>query len=162
VHFPAGERHLHLLVDDLFPRTQPRIGLSQPPPVLSLPHVDKEGLLCLLPDSVGTNPHEPVHVVQNVLDSAVTLLEDIFEGKHTDDFREEFLSYWAIACDEKGQPVQSLLNVNSPSRIVRVWRGTDRDIVGEDDASISAWIANYSKNAKVDCATKDALFLWLD
>jgi len=162
VSFPTAHCDLFILVDHLFPRTQPKIALAERPPTLSLPHVDNDGLLCLFPDASGTDPHEPLLVVQHVLGAAVTLLEEVFAGEHTDDFRNEFLSYWAIACDGSCIPVQSLLRLGPPTRAVRVWRGTKKCVVGDDDASVLHWIANRLQNPKFDQTTDAGLFIWLE
>src|SRR3546814_10458193 len=96
------------------------------PAFLTWPHVEKDGVLCLLPGNADVAMSEPSAVAANLLGAACELVEDSVAGRNEDDFRTEFLSYWNWAATERAPEIRSLLDPTLPTRAVRVWRGQGR------------------------------------
>jgi molybdopterin/thiamine biosynthesis adenylyltransferase len=154
-----GETKLNLLISGDFPFVPPVIGLSDPPTPLTYPHVENDGILCLLPNSASISPFQPVEVVQSLLGEAFNLLEDCFTGRNIEDFRHEFLSYWNRALTDESLKFVSLLTLRPQSRIIKIWKGTKRYVFGENEASIQTWLENSFK--KKNHTFESAAFLWL-
>lgn len=155
-------RHLDVLVHGSFPIGPPRIALVEHPPKLTWPHVEGDGVLCLLPLEAEVDPRDPAAVSTNLLGKGARLVEELLEGSCIDrDFREEFLTYWN--CDlNSGHEPDSLLAPNPPSRMVRAWRRSHHSVIAEDDATLRNWLSNRfpgldARRTKIE----DALFLWL-
>src|SRR4051812_28938504 len=51
VNFPDRPRHLDLLVVPGFPRRAPKVAIVDRPKFLTWPHVEEDGVLCLLGDN---------------------------------------------------------------------------------------------------------------
>jgi sulfur-carrier protein adenylyltransferase/sulfurtransferase len=163
VQFSDRLRCLNLLIDNRFPRTQARVALAEPPPLLSMPHVEDDGVLCLLPDPSTIDPFSPVKAVQHVLHLACDLIDEINRGDREQDFCQEFLSYWDKGCRENGPTIQSLLKAEGPSRLVKVWLGRERYVVANQQEEIIHWLGNLLQDAesgKREC--HEALLLWLE
>jgi molybdopterin/thiamine biosynthesis adenylyltransferase len=163
VEFDGGIRRLDVLADYGFPRGPIRIALVDRPPFLTWPHVEKDGLLCLLPNSAQVDPSRPVASTQNILAAASQLIEDCIAGRNLDDFRDEFVSYWGWNADEGAPVVQSLVEGVGPSRVVRVWNGKSFCLIGETDEAVRTWLRHrFGSDLKHEVATDDALLVWLD
>ena len=163
VSFDDGARHIDILIDDWFPHSAPRIALVDRPEFLTWPHIERDGVLCLLPSTASCDPTAPVGVVQHVLDSACQLVQESIAGSNADDFRQEFLSYWGWAVPDKSPRLYSLLNPAPPTRQVRLWRGTSYFLLGDTDADVTNWIS-HRRGERIEATdnTETALLLWLD
>lgn len=164
VEFSDGaKRRLDLLLDKGFPRTAARVALVDRPAFLAWPHVEKDGVLCLLHGASEVSPFAPLAAVERVLGEASNLVEDLIAGRLDGDFRAEFLSYWDWSATPGAQSVRSLLEPHGPSRIVRVWRGRDRYIVGETDEALSTWLTTVRQVGRPRTDGFDpALLAWRD
>ena len=81
VNFPDGHRHeLHILADGDFPYTAPRIAVADGPKVLTWPHLESDGLLCVLPPDTAVSGENPADVVEYVLGEACRLVEECIKG----------------------------------------------------------------------------------
>ncbi len=163
VDFSNGARHeLHLLVDAAFPYATPRVAIADGPDVLTWPHVEKDGFLCTLPADASVSPHRPVDVVEHVLGEARELIEECLTGRHEDDFREEFLSYWAISADVSAPRVISLIEPRGPGRRVVVWRGKLATVIGEDSEVLKRWLSRWTANPQgAAYRLHDGALIWL-
>ena len=161
----VGQSHeLHLLIDAEFPYTPPRIALADKSYVLEWPHVEKDGLLCILPKDTSFAVDNPADVVHDILMYASKLIEQCVRQENTDDFRNEFLSYWELAPGIRGKEiVVSLLEPCGPSRIVQVWYGENCRIVAEDKEALQKWLHHrYNKNGGSNLKpTHKAALVWL-
>lgn len=163
VEFSHGQRELDLLVDDEFPRKVPRVALVNPPPFLSVPHIERDGVLCLLPDAAESDPFEPVNVVRYVLHAAGGLLDEVLVGGRFDDFRAEFHSYWLWDCSPKCPPIFSLVDPRGPTRTLRLFRGRERVVIAETDEELCRWLSNLLQDPNpIARETETALLLWLE
>ena len=144
-----------------FPSVPVRAALVDHPPFMTWPHVESDGILCLLPNMAECDPDDPCAVAESLLNRSIRVVEELLEGTIVErDFREEFLTYWAYKAHADGSHFVSLLTPEPPSRVVRVWRGENLEIVGEDAETLAHWVRRRF-GAEVDVTTEEAAFLWL-
>jgi len=159
VGFTDAVRRVDILLPAAFPFGLPRLALVDRPPFLSWPHVERDGVLCL---PKGTIDHaDPGKVVLHFLQDAVTLVEEILAGDRDGDFADEFLTYWSYDVVELGTPIYSLLHLEPPSRLVRLWRGRRFRLIADEDDAIKSWLDNRYGEAKAR-PTEEAALIWLD
>ena len=129
---------------------------------MTWPHVEGDGVLCLLPNMAEWDPDDPSAVALGLLNRSIGLVEALLEGSIVErDFREEFVTYWGYKVHSKGEALFSLVAPAPPSRRVRVWRGKGLEVVGEDQESLAAWV-HHRFGEKTSVKTEVAAFLWLD
>ena len=154
-------RRLDVVATAGFPSIPVRTALVDHPPFMTWPHVESDGILCLLPDMAECDPDDPCAVAENLLGRSIRLVEELLEGMIVErDFRDEFLTYWAYKAHADGTQLFSLLTPAPPSRVVRVWRGKGLEIVGEDAKTLAQWV-HRRFGAEVDATTDEAAFIWL-
>ncbi len=154
-------RRIDVVATSGFPSVLVRTALVDHPPFMTWPHVESDGILCLLPNMAEYDPDDPCAVAENLLGRSVRLVEELLEGSIIErDFREEFLTYWAYKSHEDGPRFFSLLTPTPPSRVVRVWRGKGLEIVGEDAGTLARWL-RHRFGAEVNATTEEAAFIWL-
>lgn len=161
-HVPAEflgtVRNLHLLIDQEFPYSQPRVALVNPPPFLTWPHIEPDGVLCLQPRARG---HDPVTAAKQVLGEAFELISKNLANPDRQDFRDEFLSYWLHDPRTKGTALLSLLIPRGPSRRVAIWRGRTLYMVAETQDALQSWSQNRFGGDGGPIRTARAVLLWL-
>lgn len=149
----------NLLLPFDFPYAPPSFGLVPPPRILTYPHVEEDGTLCLLFDGAPVDPAQPVEVVRQLLSDAVELLEKSYAGENQEDFRDEFLSYWSRVDTPSAKHFRSLLDPIGPSRVVRVWHGANSYTFAEDEKALIEWLGNLGD--KKQFTTYPAGLIWL-
>lgn len=155
-------RRIDLVAGAQFPATPVRTALVDHPEPMTWPHVESDGILCLLPNLAEWDPDDPSEVALNLLNRSVRLVEELLEGSIVErDFREEFVTYWGYRVHSQGENLFSLVAPEPPSRIVRVWRGKGLEVVGEDEDAISKWVS-HRFGSKTPVKTEAAAFLWLE
>lgn len=158
-------RNIDLLVSAFFPRSAPRAALVDRPEYLTWPHIEHDGVLCLLPNSSEVDPTAPGEVALAILNRAVRLVEELIEGSIVDrDFKQEFLTYWFYARQESGKNVVMLCEPVGPSRVLRCFTWEGKVYVGEDVSSLEQWMDRRFGSrtaAKAAKAAKPAAFIWL-
>lgn len=129
---------LILLIDQLFPHSQPIIVA----PALSeegiWPHAENYGALC----SKKTNILHPniSHRVANHLHWAIELLA--FDNNRIEhEFKIEFATYWSRQSSDKPR-IESLLNTDRPSRNIFFYYDTNTFIVAEEQIAIVTFLSN--------------------
>lgn len=161
--FSDQSRDLDLLVGPELPFVPPAVALADAPPLLTWPHVEEDGVLCLLPNSATVpNRGDAWAVARGLLIDAFGLVEDSITGRTRDDFLREFLSYWNRAIGESARSFLSLVEPRGPSRMVCVWLGADMYVVGEDDVAVQSWLRNRHGRRAGPFKTQPAALLWLD
>ena len=154
----------HVLLGAGFPYEAPRIALADPPPPLTWPHVERDGLLCIRRHEQPVPRENPEGVVVWYLGQAMALIQENRRGGDAA-FREEFLSYWQIAVSEGGDSISfvSLVEPKGPSRQVCVWRRGREGIVAEDRQALEEWLGRIGKTGRDKPAGRflDAALLWL-
>ena len=162
VNFSDGVmRRIDVVATAGFPTVPVRTALVDHPPFMTWPHVESDGILCLLPNMAECDPDDPYAVAEDLLGRSVRLVEELLEGSIIErDFREEFLTYWAYKSHEDGTRLFSLLTLAPPSRVVRVWRGNGLEVVGEHPRTLAEWVRRRFGD-KVNATTEEAAFIWL-
>lgn len=162
VRFSDGvTRRIDIVAPAGFPAVPVRTALVDHPEFMTWPHVESDGILCLLPKMAECDPDDPCGVAANLLHRSIRLIEELLEGTIVErDFRQEFLTYWAYKAHSRGTNVYSLLELTFPSRIVQVWKGRGLEVVGEDAQSLAQWVHRRFGKA-IDINTEDAALLWL-
>lgn len=156
-------RHLDVLLLPTFPISWPRIALVDRPEFLVWPHVEKDGVLCLLSNLTEIDADDPAGVVINQLGNASRLVSDLVAGRLQKDFKEEFLTYWAYDLNCRENRIVSLLRPEGPSRTVRILQLKDLKLVAEDDETIAAWVKNLKgRQPPQHLPPEPAAFIWLD
>jgi hypothetical protein len=139
---------LRLLIDPRFPWSKPRVALVDPPPFPSYPHVEEDGLICVLAEVDEADPRNPLGTAKAVLAGAVNVLEKGLTGANVEDFRSEFQSYWAPST--KGA-ICSIVDPCEPSCTIKVWDGKKLLLAAENDADLRNWLANrFDKKSVAD------------
>lgn len=155
-------RRIDVVAGAHFPTTPVRTALVDHPEAMTWPHVEHDGILCLLPNLAEWDPDDPSEVAMDLLNRSVRLVEELLDGEIVErDFREEFVTYWGYKAQDRGQSLFSLIAPGPPSRLVRVWRGKGLEVVGEDHDALAAWVHRRFGD-KVAAKTEAAAFLWLD
>ena len=158
----AGVRRLHIVLDENFPFSIPYFFLVDRPPYLTWPHIEKDGFLCLITGSKASQPRRPAEMVGELFADAFDLVRDSETGANVSDFQSGFETYWARSIEHKALEVLSLLELDGRSRIVQVWRGDIKPVVGDSEAQILAWQRKRHGDKPQFNATDDALLLWLE
>ena len=167
VDFDDGNRRrVDILVSRRFPRSPPRAALVDRPEYLTWPHIEHDGVLCLLPDSSEFDPTTPGEVALDILNRSATMIDALIDGSIVErDFKEEFLTYWFYACDDSSKNIVVLFDPSPPSRVVSAFQHAGLLYVAEDVDSLRRWIGNrFSQKtaSKVVKQAKPAALIWLD
>lgn len=156
------ERELHVYVDARFPFSLPKFVLIDRPPFLEWPHVEENGVLCLLDDVRIAKPEMPAGVIGTLLADAVHLIRESESGSNQSDFQSEFHSYWDRQPALSSEHVLSLVEPHGPSRFIRVWAGKHFSVLGESEDQVLDWLRRrYGKKSDAS-TTNRACFLWRD
>ena len=164
VNFSDGNRReLHVLADDDFPYTAPRVAVAYGPGILAWPHLEPDGLLCVLPTDAAVSGENPARVVEYVVGEACRLIEDCISGDNADDFRREFLSYWMMAADAAAASFISLIEPCGPGRPILVWYGKGMRVVADDGEILKRWLTRWgAKTSKgKGYRLNDGVLIWL-
>src|SRR5579863_2644418 len=142
IAFDDGIRNFFVLLEHSFPFTAPRIALDGPQQFLLWPHVEWDGVLCILGSNSSVSSSDPVGVVQHLLAQAVKLVEASLAGANAADFETEFNTYWHHKATDGSNRCRSLVTLDSRNRIISLWRGRSYDIIADDEPSIRNWLAH--------------------
>jgi len=140
--FGSETKRLDVLTTVRFPFTLPRIALVDPPAFLTWPHVERDGLLCLVSDTSTANHRAFITQVTDLLGDAHNLIAASIAGTNQADFRHEFHSYWSNEAGAEHIPFLSLISPQRPSRKISAWRGKFRCILAESDEALLGWMEN--------------------
>lgn len=156
----ASRRRVNIYADRQFPLSLPYFLLVDRPPFPSWPHVEPDGVLCLDNRAVPKF-RQPADVIAVLLPDARHLIQECESGGNENDFRTEFYSYWNRQLSTEDVRIRSLLDARGPSRMVQVWRGETRPVVGESQAQVLGWLRNLNGNKPQFDSTEDACLLWI-
>jgi molybdopterin/thiamine biosynthesis adenylyltransferase len=110
----------------------------------------------------STDVTRPGAVLEYFLEDASRLIDQSIRGETQEDFRTEFVTYWQRICvDNDSVPWRSLLRPRGPSRLIRVWRGRDFYLVGDDDHAIKRWLEHLFGKLPTRFSTGAAVLIWL-
>jgi hypothetical protein len=133
------------------------------PRFLTWPHVERDGVLCLVPDHATFSVDDPYAGVAVLLDKAVNLIEGFVRGEHKDDFKAEFLTYWDRAKKGLERTVLSLVEPAPPSRLIRAWEGRRHIVLADNDEQLHRWLKNFNPSlSSSDMVSRGGVLVWLD
>lgn len=163
VRFSDGvDRLLDILIGQAFPFLPPRIALADRSKFLVWPHVEHDGVLCLLEDNQSINYASPQAVLEHLLGLAVKLIEDCIAGRNSDHFLAECNSYWEHATSLNAPKVWSLVAMRPPSRPIVVWRNENCIVAADSSAVLTQWVENFRGSTSIaEHETVAGLFAWL-
>lgn len=159
---------LNILLDAEFPFSLPRFALRDPPPELTWPHVEANGLLCLTPEGAAVStesPDDAGRVLTSLLTEADMLLTDLTTGGLGDHFLDEFQSYWTRGQESGGKVLRSLLTISPGSREITLWRGERYYLVGDTPTMCERWLSHRNRQAAGTGAAhrfERAAYIWLE
>ena len=162
MQFADRIRRLDIVVSSAFPFSPARIVLVDRPDFLTWPHVEKHGVLCLIPEHTTLSVDDPYGAVADLLEMAFDLIEGFARGDYHDEFRAELLSYWDNETTLRGRTMLSLIRPSEPTRIVRVWEGLQHIIIADSDDDLRPWLLNrYPPLRRTRLRIRDGVFVRL-
>jgi hypothetical protein len=144
VQFADQIRRVDILVSPAFPFSSPRIALVDRPPFLTWPHVEQDGVLCLIPEHSTLSVDDPYGAVAILLERTNALITRLARGAYQDEFKSEFLSYWGQTTTLCRGTVISLISPSPPSRTIRVYKGSSRIVAADRDDILQSWLRNLN------------------
>lgn len=160
VEFSDKPRRLDVLVGIDFPFEALRFALVDRPEFLTWPHVERDGMLCLLQNNSSVDRRRPVAMFQNLLGRAHHLVEDCIAGTNAADFLAEFETYWNYTVTDGTKTCRSLLNLDGKNRVVKIWRGKEFDLIADASDHIASWLTHRFGQCKSNEFDVGAL-IWL-
>jgi hypothetical protein len=152
---------LRVLLPAAVPYAAPRIAVAPAPPVLSWPHLEEQGLLCLASDAANVSITAPASVVLTLLDEARRLVNASIAGENIQDFEDEFTSYW-----ERWDRIEGSANIfcdpRGPSRWLTAWYGVKGVYVAETETALRSLLgARFGEDALKKVTCYPVPLLWL-
>jgi hypothetical protein len=163
IAFSDKTRRLDVFVTRGFPFVPARIALVDRPDFLTRPHIEKDGVLCLLPAHGTVSVDDPYGAVAGLLKMAYELIDGFLQGDYNDEFRAEFLSYWSNSAKAQDRTILSLIDPVPPSSIIKVWEGRKRIVIADDSERLQAWLRNLNPGLpSSELRLRDGVLVWLD
>ena len=152
---------LRVLVPETAPYSPPRVAVTPACTPLSWPHLEEQGLLCLLPEGATHELDAPGELALDLLSDGATVTKAGLAGSNATEFEDEFLSYWA-QWPKRTAVMFSGCRASGPSRWISAWYSTAGVFLGETDESLQAWLRHrFSEKPPKDYATQRIPLLWL-
>ncbi|MCG7928780.1 MAG: ThiF family adenylyltransferase [Candidatus Thiodiazotropha lotti] len=152
--------HLLVIIDTIFPDSQPRVIAPHVVEDGSWPHVEGNGMLCLESTRIGFDAGE--RILQHI-SWAIDLL-NFDEATRKKEFQREFGIYWRRSCAVKPTlTAYSLIRPTGPSReVFYFFDWSNATITFADDLRLlSAWLRNKGNNPGQK-EIKKTWLTWLD
>ncbi|WP_081851997.1 ThiF family adenylyltransferase [Pseudorhizobium marinum] len=156
-------RRIDVLLTPWFPSISARTALVDHPGRLTWPHVEGDGVLCLLSNSHDADLDDPVNVIDHLIARSCKLIDDLLHGEIIErDFKEEFLTYWNYDLNDPRR-VYSLVSPEGPTRGIFAWHGGSFSVVGETEEQLMAWLKRrFEGISDRQLEIEKACFLWLE
>lgn len=161
VNFDDARRNLLVMLDKDFPFSLPRIAVDAGAELLKWPHLERDGLLCVVPNLTSSNYREPRAVTCNLLAVACALIEHNVRENTNEELRDEFLSYWSYACDKDSLACVSIVSPNGPARQIAVWKSASQWYFADDEVSLKHWLSNrFPSGERASFAVTKGWLIW--
>lgn len=161
VEFDDARRDLLAMVDADFPFSLPRIAVEGGPELLDWPHLERDGLLCVVPNLTSSHHRDARSVIQNVLAAACELISHNVTENTEEELRDEFLSYWSYACGNDSRACISIVTPKGPTREIVVWKGSAAWYFADDEATLKQWLNNrFSTKEQRSYNIRPAWLMW--
>jgi predicted Fe-Mo cluster-binding NifX family protein len=156
-----GAIKLRVLLPALAPTAPVRLAVFPAPSVLTWPHLEKRGLLCL-PTIVETaSVQGTLDAIPQLLDHARILVNLSVTGQNIQDFEDEFASYWA-QWDGTKATLNLICEPSGASREICAWHSTQGFFAAEDETTLRAWIVNrFGESTAKSVSCTPAPLIWL-
>ncbi|WP_165420660.1 ThiF family adenylyltransferase [Rhizobium ruizarguesonis] len=156
-------RRIDVLLTPWFPSVAARTAMVDHPGRLTWPHVESDGVLCLLSNSHDLDIDDPINVIDNLMARSCDLVDKLIDGAIVGrDFKQEFLTYWNYDLNDPRRFL-SLLEPRGPSREIFVWHGTTMSVVAETEEALKTWLRHrFEGISERQLACETACLLWLD
>ncbi len=113
----GNQMQLTLCFPDQFPYKLPSVYIPSSEHSLLLPHVEKDGKICLFQDGTTViDFSRPVDIVETVLKKAIEILELGFSDDRKIELISEFDAYWR-GSDHKGNAISLVTSNNIPREL---------------------------------------------
>lgn len=152
---------LRLLIPDSFPFAPPRVGIWPKRDILSWPHLEECGLLCLLSNNQGVSPERPGEVVVYMLMEAIKLVKENLNEIDETSFRDEFISYWGKWAKD-GQRIVSLVPPDNVSKVIWAIDHKNFTIVSDESVSLRNWCETVFKCKFEKNSIYKMPYIWLE
>lgn len=129
-----------VLLKNDFPFVPPRLAVLDGPSLLTWPHLEPNGLMCVFSSEAAFDVQDPVGQVSGLIHEGVKLIERILTGEAEEDFRDEFVSYWSHSVDDGSTRFLSLLDPAGSHRHIFIWRGKQQYIVADSEEYLRNWL----------------------
>jgi predicted Fe-Mo cluster-binding NifX family protein len=156
-----GAIKLRILLPALAPTAPVRLAVFPAPPVLTWPHLEEQGLLCL-PTSLETaSVQGTLDAIPQLLDHARILVNLSVTGQNVQDFEDEFASYWA-QWDRTKATLNLICEPSGASREIAAWHSTQGFFAAEDETTLRAWLVNrFGESIAKNVSCAPAPLIWL-
>lgn len=133
---------LDLLITSGFPQIFPKVYIASPSTrPLELPHLERDGRLCVWKDTTKANTRDLFYVVE-LLRSAVKLVKEAVSGGLDHHYDEEFLSYWKYHCSHN-QRIKSLCSPHAKrTREIVGFRASNISYYADTQTELIAYLDN--------------------
>ena len=152
---------LVVLLTDTYPHAAPIVAVDRDK-YLVWPHVERDGVLCLLNNAATLSAYRPVGVLKSLLNEAVCLVKACLSPDIQEDFRSEFHSYWSRETTEDQREAHSILDDRPGTRMVFLWPGRTFFVVGESEQMVSTWLTKVCGEKGKQRRCEEALLLELE
>lgn len=153
-------QQFHVLIDSRFPFSLPRIALPDAKSFLKIPHVESDGVLCLMTGSEGVALDGVPGVARYLLDKAIDLVQQANQGSLQADFIEELESYWIQAATSDTR-FWNLVSAEPASRAIAFWEGKKYVLLAENKEDGARWLANFNNSQENEFSLRKTVLLWL-
>ncbi|TAY98660.1 ThiF family adenylyltransferase [Rhizobium leguminosarum] len=156
-------RRIDVLLSPWFPDIAARTALVDHPGRLTWPHVETDGVLCLLSNSHDMDLDDPVNVIDNLMARSCDLIGRLIEGAIIErDFKQEFLTYWNYDLNDTRR-IHSLVEPRGPTREIFAWHGRSMSVVAETEEALQTWLRHrFEGISEKQLGCEKACFVWLD
>ena len=157
VKFGDHDYEIDILLPKLFPWRSIKIAVI-PNKFLIWPHVERDGVLCLMRSSDDLNLKDPASVLKYLLREASNLVLQVKDGKANKDFQEDILSHWGRGNNR----IISLIEPKLPSRVIKLCRLSYDYVIADDENFLRKWMsARYGRMSR-EFNVEAACLIWLD
>lgn len=154
---------LRILLPLFAPFSPPRIAVWPAPSILEWPHLEENGLLCLMSDEATHSIYNCGAVARDLLKDAINLVNASISGTNVTDFENEFESYWKRWCGtDKDKYVYTCYLPVGTSCWISSWHSQAGLFLAENEKSLLNWMEHrYGNDIRSKVTPQNIPLLWL-
>lgn len=152
---------LRLLLNINFPYGSPRAALWPAPKLLTWPHVEENGHLCVWQERTSHDYTKVESVVSMFIQEALVLVQECISGINLTHFEDELISYWERYVRDPHQIV-SLCTPSGVSRQVLVcYLQSGRHVLAETRETLRHYLNNkFGGEVSKKLTISESVFIW--